>query len=82
MRIAVNASAELLHADIGRLREHAARAAEDGFTGWWLAQTGLVDAGHVRHPVAPQGALVAVGTGVSPDRGSAGQDGHEQSRSG
>ncbi len=44
MRIALNASAELLHADLGRLREHAARAALEGFSGWWLAQTGLVDA--------------------------------------
>ena len=41
MRIALNASAELLHADLGRLREHAERAADDGFSGWWLAQTGL-----------------------------------------
>ena len=44
MRIAINASSELLYADLGRLREHATKAGEDGFSGWWLAQTGLIDA--------------------------------------
>ena len=66
MRIAVNASAELLHADIGRLREHAARAAEDGFSGWWLAQTGLVDALTVFPAVADDAPGLEFGTAVVP----------------
>ncbi|MEE2768471.1 MAG: TIGR03564 family F420-dependent LLM class oxidoreductase [Actinomycetota bacterium] len=66
MRIAVNASAELLHADIGRLREHAARAAEDGFAGWWLAQTGLIDALTVFPAVADAAPEIEFGTAVIP----------------
>ena len=66
MRIAVNASAELLHADIGRLREHAARTAEDGFSGWWLAQTGLVDALTVFPAVAADAPGLEFGTAVVP----------------
>ena len=66
MRIAINASAELLHGDIGRLREHAAKAAEDGFTGWWLAQTGLVDALTVFPAVADTAPGIEFGTAVIP----------------
>ena len=66
MRIAINASAELLHGDIGRLREHAASAAEDGFTGWWLAQTGLVDALTVFPAVADTAPGIEFGTAVIP----------------
>ena len=66
MRVAINASAELLHGDIGRLREHAASAAEDGFTGWWLAQTGLVDALTVFPAVADTAPGIEFGTAVIP----------------
>ncbi|MDP6480642.1 MAG: TIGR03564 family F420-dependent LLM class oxidoreductase [Acidimicrobiales bacterium] len=66
MRIAINASAELMHADVGRLREHAAAAAEDGFAGWWLAQTGLVDALTVFPAVADAAPGIEFGTAVIP----------------
>ena len=66
MRIAINASAELLHADLGRLREHAARAAEDGFSGWWLAQTGLIDALTAFTALADVGPGMEFGTAVIP----------------
>jgi len=66
MRIAVNASGELPHADIGRMREHAARAAEEGFHGWWLAQTGLVDALTVFPAVAGSAPGIEFGTAVVP----------------
>jgi len=66
MRIAINASAELLHADVGRLREHASRAADDGFVGWWLAQTGLVDALTVFPAVAAEAPGLEFGTAVIP----------------
>ncbi len=66
MRIAINASPELLHADLGRLREHAARAAEDGFSGWWLAQTGLIDALTAFTALADVGPGMEFGTAVIP----------------
>ncbi len=66
MRIAINASAELVHADLGRLREHAAAAAADGFSGWWLAQTGLVDALTVFPAVAASAPGIELGTAVVP----------------
>ncbi len=66
MRIAVNASGELPHADIGRMREHAARAAEEGFHGWWLAQTGLVDALTVFPAVADSAPGLELGSAVIP----------------
>ena len=44
MKISINGSSELIHADIPRLVTHARAAADDGMSGWWLAQVGLVDA--------------------------------------
>ncbi|MDP6177051.1 MAG: TIGR03564 family F420-dependent LLM class oxidoreductase [Acidimicrobiales bacterium] len=66
MRIAINASAELMHADVGRLKEHAAATAEDGFSGWWLAQTGLIDALTVFPAVADAAPGIEFGTAVIP----------------
>jgi F420-dependent oxidoreductase-like protein len=66
MRIAINASAELLHVDLGRLREHAEKAAEDGFSGWWLAQTGLIDALTAFTALADVAPGVEFGTAVIP----------------
>ena len=66
MRIAINASAELMHADVGRLKDHAAAAAEDGFSGWWLAQTGLIDALTVFPAVADAAPGIEFGTAVIP----------------
>ena len=66
MRIALNASAELLHADLGRLRDHAARAADDGFSGWWLAQTGLIDALTAFTAMADTAPGLEFGTAVIP----------------
>lgn len=44
MKISINGSSELIHADVPRLVTHAKTAADDGMAGWWLAQVGLVDA--------------------------------------
>ena len=66
MRIALNASAELLHADLGRLRDHAAQAADDGFSGWWLAQTGLIDALTAFTAMADTAPDMEFGTAVIP----------------
>ena len=40
MRISINGSSELIHADVPRLIDHARQTAADGLGGWWLAQTG------------------------------------------
>lgn len=66
MRIALNASAELLHADLGRLRDHAAQAGDEGFDGWWLAQTGLVDALTAFTALADVSPSLEFGTAVIP----------------
>ena len=66
MRIALNASAELLHADVARLRNHAERACDEGFSGWWLAQTGLVDALTVFATLADAAPGLEFGTAVIP----------------
>ena len=44
MKISINGSSELIHSDVSRLLVHAEQAAADGMAGWWLAQTGLIDA--------------------------------------
>lgn len=44
MKISINGSSELIHSNIDRLLDHAEKAAADGMAGWWLAQTGMVDA--------------------------------------
>ncbi len=44
MRISLNASSLLGSGDVGALKDHAAQSADEGFSGWWLAQTGLIDA--------------------------------------
>jgi F420-dependent oxidoreductase-like protein len=44
MKISINGSSELIHSDVPRLVAHAKQAAEDGMSGWWLAQVGLIDA--------------------------------------
>ena len=44
MKISINGSSELMHADIPRLTAHAKAAADDGMAGWWLAQVGIIDA--------------------------------------
>ncbi len=66
MRIALNASAELLHADIAQLRNHAEQACDEGFSGWWLAQTGLVDALTVFTALANSAPGLEFGTAVIP----------------
>ncbi len=65
MRISINGSSELLHSDIPRLLAHAKKAADDGLAGWWLAQTGLVDALTVIALAADQAPGIELGTAVN-----------------
>ena len=66
MRIAINASNLLQSADLGQLRDHAAEAAEAGFSGWWLAQTGLIDALTVFTAIGDTAPGIELGTAVVP----------------
>jgi len=66
VRIAINASNLLQSADLGQLRDHAAEAAEAGFSGWWLAQTGLIDALTVFTAIGDTAPGIELGTAVVP----------------
>ncbi len=64
MRISINGSTSLLNADVDEAIAHAAQAAADGLSGWWLAQTGLVDALTVLAVAAPVAPDLELGTAV------------------
>lgn len=66
MRIGINASAQLLFPTLEGLRDHAAQTAADGFTGWWLAQTGMTDALTTFTAVAEAAPGIELGTAVIP----------------
>ena len=66
MRISLNASALLSPPDLGKMRDHAVQAAEEGFAGWWVAQTGLVDALTLFTSLAGQTGEMELGTAVIP----------------
>lgn len=66
MRIAINASAMPLSPDLDGLVSHAQTAAADGFSGWWLAQTGMVDALTVFAALGPPSPGMELGTAVIP----------------
>lgn len=66
MRITLNASALTVMPDLKGLVQHATKAAEDGFTGWWLAQTGMVDALTVFAAIGDSAPSLELGTAVIP----------------
>lgn len=65
MRISINGSSELIHSDVSRLVEHAEKASSDGLSGWWLAQTGLVDSLTVLALAGARTAGMELGTAVN-----------------
>jgi 5,10-methylenetetrahydromethanopterin reductase len=65
MKISINGSSELIHSDVPRLLAHAEKAAADGMAGWWLAQTGLVDALTVLALAGASTADMELGTAVN-----------------
>lgn len=65
MRISINGSSQLLNADVDGLVAHAVQADADGMAGWWLAQTGLVDALTVLAAAGPQTSHIELGTAVN-----------------
>lgn len=66
MRIGINASALLTNPSIDQLTAHAKQAEEDGFSSWWLAQTGMVDALTVFAAAAGHATTIEMGTAVIP----------------
>jgi len=64
MRISINGSTNLLAADLEKCVSHAEQAAADGLSGWWLAQTGLIDALTVLAVAAPRAPGIELGTAV------------------
>ncbi len=65
MKISINGSSELIHSDVARLVVHAEKAAADGMAGWWLAQTGLVDALTVLALAGAKTGTMELGTAVN-----------------
>ncbi len=66
MRIGLNASNLLASPDLDTMAAHAARAEADGFSSWWLAQTGAVDALLALAHVASAAPTLELGTAVIP----------------
>lgn len=64
MRISINGSTSLLSASVSDAVDHARKAAADGMSGWWLAQTGLVDALTVLAVAADEAPGIELGTAV------------------
>lgn len=66
MRIGINGSGLLSKPSIDKLVAHAKQAEEDGFSSWWLAQTGMVDALSVFIAAATSAPTIEMGTAVIP----------------
>lgn len=66
MRIGINGSSLLTNPDIGRITADVATAETEGFSSYWLAQTGLVDALGVLAAAGPDTSSIEVGTAVVP----------------
>lgn len=66
MRIGINGSSLLGRPSIQQLIDHATQAEADGFSSWWLAQTGLVDALSVFTAAAGKATSIEFGTAVIP----------------
>ena len=66
MRIAINGSGTLARPSLERIVAHATQAADDGFAGYWLAQTGAVDALVALTIVGREAQGIELGTAVVP----------------
>jgi 5,10-methylenetetrahydromethanopterin reductase len=69
VRVSINGSAQLATADVSASVEHIQAAAADGFRGYWLQQSGLVDALGVYVAAAPGTPGMELGTAVVPTFG-------------
>jgi F420-dependent oxidoreductase-like protein len=68
MRLGINGTGLVQRASIDAIADHAAQAAEDGFTGYWLAEhpTGGLDALTVLTVVGQRVAEIELGTAIVP----------------
>lgn len=68
MRLGINGTGLVQRADVPRIRDHAAEAAADGFSSYWLAEhpTGGFDALTVLAAVGAQVADIELGTAIVP----------------
>lgn len=66
MKITINGSASLIAGSLDDVRESIRSAAADGFDGYWLAQTGLVDALTAFAATADESGSMELGTAVIP----------------
>jgi 5,10-methylenetetrahydromethanopterin reductase len=66
MRIGINATNLMVTPDLGGLVADAAATEAEGFSSWWLAQTGLVDALGIIDAAAAGTATLEMGTAVVP----------------
>ncbi len=66
MRIGINGSSLLADPDLGRITADITAAEAEGFSSYWLAQTGLVDSLGALGAAGPQTSSIEVGTAVIP----------------
>lgn len=68
MRLGINGTGLVQRADVARVRDHAAEAAADGFSSYWLAEhpTGGFDALTVLAAVGARVADIELGTAIVP----------------
>lgn len=66
MRIGINGSGQLVHADLGLITHDIAACEDDGFASYWLAQSGGVDALTVFAAHGDTGSSTQLGTAVIP----------------
>lgn len=66
MRIGINGSSLLVRPDLGRITADVSAAEDEGFTSYWLAQTGLVDSLGALAAAGATTSSIELGTAVVP----------------
>ncbi|MGI8792198.1 MAG: TIGR03564 family F420-dependent LLM class oxidoreductase [Acidimicrobiales bacterium] len=66
MRIGINGSSLLANPDLGVIKADIGTAESEGFSSYWLAQTGLVDALGALAAAGPSTSAIELGTAVIP----------------
>ena len=66
MRIGINGSSLLARPDLGTITTDIVTAEAEGFTSYWLAQTGLVDSLGALGSAGPATNVIELGTAVTP----------------
>ena len=66
MRIGINGSGQLIRPDLGTILDDVATAENEGFSSYWLAQTGLADALGTLGLAGARTSRISLGTAVVP----------------